>query len=379
MDLFLPLKPRVLILNAWVPNLVLASSRLLTICDAAWACDETHLMELAGRENKPDLILLDTSEGGCDGLTVCTALKSNLNTSNIPVIFFGGPGSDVEKIHAYEVGAIDYIQQPVNVDLFFAKLKVQLRHKSNTDFVEMINDQLEIVVARRTEEILAVQDATILAMTSLAQTRDSETGSHIRRTQHYVLALSGKLQRHPRFSGFLTEHNINLLFKSSPLHDIGKVGIPDRILLKPGRFDAAEMEIMKTHTTLGRDAIEQVENMMGCKLEFLTMAKEIAYCHQEKWDGSGYPQGLIGDAIPISARLMALADVYDAIISRRIYKEGMSHETAVDIILTGKGKHFDPDIVDAFVSIIDQFKDIAERFADSDTEMKKKVEYLELA
>ena len=168
-----------------------------------------------------------------------------------------------------------------------------------------------------------------------------------------------------------------MLFKSAPLHDIGKVGIPDRILLKPGRFTPDEFEIMKTHTTLGRDAIQAAEDQLGTKVEFLNMAKEIAYGHQEKWDGSGYPEGIGGDAIPLSARLMAVADVYDALISRRVYKEGMPHERAVEIIAEGKGHHFDPDIVDAFVGLQAEFQDIARRFADSDEDMAKKKEQIE--
>ncbi len=180
------------------------------------------------------------------------------------------------------------------------------------------------------------------------------------------MALAEKLKTHPRFAAFLTDNNIAMLFKSAPLHDIGKIGIPDRILLKPGRLDPDEFEIMKTHTTLGRDAIEHAEKQLGMKVEFLTMAKEIAYSHQEKWDGSGYPEGLAGDNIPISARLMALADVYDALISRRVYKEGMSHEKAISIIVESAGTHFDPDIVNAFVELQDEFSAIAQRYSDSD-------------
>lgn len=216
-------------------------------------------------------------------------------------------------------------------------------------------------------------------MASLAETRDTDTGNHIRRTQYYVRALAENLKTHPRFARFLTDHNIDMLYKSAPLHDIGKVGIPDRILLKPGPFEPHEMEIMKTHTTLGRDAIQHAEDSLGIEVEFLKMAKEIALGHQEKWDGSGYPAGLSGDDIPVSARLMAVADVYDALISRRVYKAGMPHEQAVVIISEGKGSHFDPDMVDAFLELQDEFRAIAMRYADSDSDMKKKVEYLEQA
>jgi putative two-component system response regulator len=228
--------------------------------------------------------------------------------------------------------------------------------------------------------VMAIQDVTIHAMASLAETRDNETGNHIRRTQHYVKLLANHLRKHPRFAHFLdSDQTIEVLFKSAPLHDIGKVGIPDRILLKPGRFEPEEFEIMKTHTTLGRDAIKHAEEQLGIEMPFLTMAKEIAYSHQEKWDGSGYPEGLSGDDIPISARLMAVADVYDALISRRVYKEGMPHEKAVAIMKEGRGSHFDPDVLDAFIELQDAFQKVARAFHDSDLEMDKKAEYLELA
>ena len=185
-----------------------------------------------------------------------------------------------------------------------------------------------------------------------------------------------RLKDHPRFRGELDDTSIDLLFKSASLHDIGKIGIPDNILLKPGKLTPEEFEIMKTHTTLGRDAIEAAEKQLGMKVEFLTLAKEIAYYHQEKWDGSGYPTGISGDDIPISARLMAVADVYDALISRRVYKEGMPHAKAVEIIVEGKGLHFDPDVADAFVELQDEFRAIAARFADSDADMAAKARQL---
>jgi len=235
-----------------------------------------------------------------------------------------------------------------------------------SDCLKDQNTSLEAEVQRRTQEVLAVQEVTILAMTSLAETRDNDTGNHIRRTQLYVRALAEKLRRHPRFSNFLDDDkNIDLLFKSAPLHDIGKVGIPDHILLKPGRFTEEEFEIMKTHCKLGRDAIIAAERRLGLELPFLSFAKEIAYAHQEKWDGTGYPEGLACDDIPISGRLMALADVYDALICRRVYKEGLPHEKAVEIIMQGKGTHFDPDMVDAFMDIADEFNQISKHYEDT--------------
>jgi putative two-component system response regulator len=209
-------------------------------------------------------------------------------------------------------------------------------------------------------------------MASLAETRDNETGNHIIRTQHYVKLLARQLQNHPKFAHYLDETTIDLLFKSAPLHDIGKVGIPDSILLKPGKLDADEFEIMKTHTTLGKLAIESAEARLGKSVPFLVCAKEIAFSHQEKWDGSGYPVGLTGEQIPISARLMAIADVYDALISRRVYKPPFTHETAMKIIEEGRGRHFDPDIVDAFAAIQLACKAIADQHANTDEELMKR-------
>jgi putative two-component system response regulator len=219
-------------------------------------------------------------------------------------------------------------------------------------------------VAKRAKELEFIQDVTILALASLAETRDNETGNHLRRTQHYVRALAEHLQRHPHFSLLLTRTNIELIVKSAPLHDIGKVGIPDHILLKPGRLTPEEFEVMKSHTTLGKEAIEHAEQQMGRSAPFLTLAKQIAGSHQEKWDGSGYPEGLAGEQIPVAARLMAVADVYDALVSRRVYKPPMMHETACGIIAQGRGSHFDPEIVDAFLALHLEFSRIAERFSD---------------
>ena len=234
------------------------------------------------------------------------------------------------------------------------------------DFLKRQNLLLEAEVKRRTHELLASQDAAILTIAALVETRDNETGNHIRRTQHYVRILARRLQTHPGFTGYLTDNQIDILFKSAPLHDIGKIGIPDSILHKPGRLSAEEIEIMKTHTSLGANAIREAESQLGMKVGFLGCVYEIALGHHEKWDGTGYPCRLAGTNIPISAGLMALADVYDALISRRVYKPAMSHEQASIIIIGGKGTQFDPDVVDAFVAVQDAFKDIANLYADHD-------------
>lgn len=224
-----------------------------------------------------------------------------------------------------------------------------------------------------------VVDSIVMAIAMLANTRDMDIGNHLLRKQMYVRALAWKLSTHPKFQATLTVSYITTLFKAVPLHDIGKVGIPDRILLKPGKLTAEEFEIMKTHATLGRDTIAQAQALADEDVPLLAMAKEMAYSHHEKWDGTGYPQGLKGDRIPVSARLMALADVYDALISRRVYKAPLSHDESVHIIAQLKGTHFDADVVDAFLDIQANINAIAVAYRDTDEDQKKKEVYRRLA
>ena len=322
----------------------------------------------------PDLILLDIMMPGLSGHEVARQLQQDLRTRDIPIIFLTALASMENEIQGLELGAVDYITKPISPPLVMARVQTQLKIKAAADFLRDQKDFLEQEVQRRTREVVAIQDVTIQAMASLAETRDNETGNHIRRTQHYVRLLAELLRDHPRFNPFLNDDSIRQLFRSAPLHDIGKIGIPDHILLKPGRFTPEEFEIMKTHTTLGRDAIQRAEDQLGVSVDFLRVAKEIAYSHQEKWDGSGYPQGLVGEDIPVSARLMAVADVYDALISRRVYKAGMPHEQALEIIRQGRAIHFDPDICDVFLANAEQFHVIAKRFSDSDQDMARLVD-----
>jgi len=329
-------------------------------------------LEILAGQPLPDLVLLDVMMPGIGGLEVCHQLKNNARTAGIPVIFLTSMAEMEDEQAGLDAGAVDYIVKPISPAIVHARVKTHLKLKAAADFLSDRNEFLSLEVERRTRQVQVIQDVTIMAMASLAETRDNETGNHLRRTQHYVRLLAKTLQGHPRFSEGLSEEMIEALFKSAPLHDIGKVGIPDRILLKPGKLTPEEFEIMKTHTVLGRDTIAAAEKLLGTPSSFLRCALEIAHSHQEKWDGSGYPQGLAGDDIPVSARLMALADVYDALISRRVYKPAFPHAQAVDIIREGRARHFDPDIVDAFLLISDEFQKIGKLYADSDEEVEKK-------
>jgi putative two-component system response regulator len=371
-------KPTILVVDDTPDNLTLVSNLLKKDYRVRVAINGEKALKIAFSETPPDLILLDVMMPVMDGYEVCQQLRSSPLTAHIPIIFLTAKSEVEDERKGLSLGASDYITKPISPPILEARVKTHLAAKAYSDFLTDKTAYLESEVARRTREVSAIQDVTIQAMASLAETRDSDTGNHIRRTQFYVKALTNKLKNHPNYCVYLTDSMIEMIFKSAPLHDIGKVGIPDRILLKPGRFEPAEFEIMKTHTTLGRDAIQAAENSLGLQVDFLSIAKEIAYGHQEKWDGSGYPEGLKGESIPISARLMAVADVYDALISRRVYKDSMPHEKAIFIIEEGRGSHFDPVMVDAFLAIQDEIKTIAARYADSDADMDVKRKQLEL-
>ena len=357
-------KPVVLVVDDVPANLHLIGDLLRDSYQVQVAISGAVALQIVER-TVPDLILLDVMMPDMDGYEVCRHLKADPKTRDVPILFLSARNQDEDQCLGLELGATDYLHKPFNPALLLARVQTQIRLKAASDLLREQNTYLDQQVLERTRELQSVHDVTILALASLAETRDNETGNHLRRTQHYVRALAEALRHHPRFCALLDDQTIELIFKSAPLHDIGKVGIADQILLKPGRLEAAEFEVMKTHTTLGYQALVQAEEMLGSPVSFLRIAKEIALCHHEKWDGSGYPNGLMGEAIPVSARLMAVADVYDAVVSRRVYKSEMTHEKAVGIIREGAGRHFDPDVVAAFVGLEKHFEHIALRYSDA--------------
>ena len=365
-------KPTVLVVDDTPDNLTLITNLLKDRYRTKIATNGEKALKVAVTGTPPDLVLLDIMMPVMDGYEACRRLKADRKTSGIPVIFLTAKTEEADETLGFEAGAVDYITKPISPPILLARVETHLQLKAVRDFLVDKAVFLEEEVLKRTREVQMIQDVTIVAMASLAETRDNETGNHIRRTQNYVRVLAKQMQTHPRFRDVLTDETIELLYKSAPLHDIGKVGIPDRILLKPGKLTPEEFEIMKTHTTLGRDAILAAEARLDVSNSFLSLAREIAYSHQEKWDGSGYPEGLSGDDIPVSARLMAVADVYDALISRRVYKAPLSHDDAVAVIVEGSGAHFDPDLVAGFVELESEFRAIAQQFSDSDAEIRAK-------
>ena len=365
--------PTVLVVDDVPENLTVLGELLVRDYTVRAANSGAAALKLAALAPRPDLILLDLMMPGMDGFEVMSRLRADPLTRDIPVICVTALNATEEEERGLSMGAVDYITKPLRPTVVLARVRTQMELKLARDRLSNQNAFLEAEVARRMRENQLAQDASIHALARLAETRDPETGNHILRTQEYVRRLGQLLCRHPRFQASLSEHAIELLAKSAPLHDIGKVGIPDHILLKPGRLTADEWLVMKTHAAIGAEAIERAEADAQQALEFLAVAKQIARHHHERWDGHGYPDGLAGDAIPLPARLMAVADVFDALISKRVYKPALAYSRAREIIAASRGSHLDPDVVDAFVRDFDTFRGIAERHADSDAELQAKV------
>lgn len=322
------------------------------------------------KDNPPNLVLMDIVMPEMDGFEVCRLMKGRASSQNIPVIFVSALDESLDEAKGFEVGGVDYITKPFQPSTVLARVKTHLAlHDQNRVLEEKVVERTQSL-ANRTQDLNDTQDVTIYAMATLAEYRDNETGAHIMRTQRYVRALANHMMSMEKFKNQLTPEIIELLYKSAPMHDIGKVGVPDGILLKPGKLTHDEFAEMKKHTTYGLEVITKSEESLGVDPEksFLRFAREIAYTHQEKWDGSGYPQGLKGEDIPLSGRIMAIADVYDALISKRVYKPPVTHNGTVRIIEHGKGTHFDPDLVDAFLEVKEEFRKIALNFVEDKEE-----------
>lgn len=384
----------VLIVDDLAENLMIIGALLQPYYQTRVARSGSAALTAALSAPRPDLILLDVMMPDIDGYAVLRQLHENPATSDIPVIFVTAMDSTEDEERGLNLGAVDYITKPIRPAILLARVRTQLELKRAHDVLRDQNGLLEAEVSRRMRENQLIQDAGIRALANLAETRDHETGGHIRRTQAYVEVLARQLATHPRFTHYLTPRQIAVITKAAPLHDIGKVGIPDHILRKDTALTLEEFRVMQSHSILGSDAIELAMRgalsdeeyramQMHCELgyqaldsammdlgegplAFLAVAKEIARWHHEKWDGTGYPDGLAGHGIPIPARLMALADIFDALTRRRVYKDSLSIGEATEIIVQSRGTHLDPDVIDAFVERHHQFVAIANRYADSE-------------
>lgn len=315
-------------------------------------------------DRPPDLVLLDIMMPEMDGYEVIQQLKANPLTTHMPVIFLTAKIEAADEELGFQLGAVDFIHKPFSPSIMLARIGAHLQVHAWQTFLEDKSAWLQSEVERRVNEVLKLQAGAIRVMVSLAEFRDECTGNHIRRTQTYVRRLAEHLSRQARDRAFLNPETIDSIAKASPLHDIGKIAIPDNILLKPGKHTPEEFEIMKTHAIKGEGMLQRTRKELGDDNLMLLYASQIARSHHERWDGGGYPDGLVGEAIPLPARLMAVADVYDALRSRRPYKAAFSHEEAAAIMLDGCGKHFDPLLMDAFLALQDEFASIAIKLAD---------------
>ncbi len=310
----------------------------------------------AAVQNPPDLILLDVNMPEMDGYEVCSRLKANPQLSDIPVIFLTALSSPEDKLRCFRTGGVDFVAKPFQIEEVLARVNTHLRLRRLQRAMADDNCRLQELVEIQVNKIARGQMATIFAVAKLAEARDLETGRHLERIQTFCRLLATELSEHPKYQKTITRAWIDNIFHASPLHDIGKVAIPDRILLKPGRLTAEEFAVMKTHAALGAKTLRAVREKYPDN-DFIEMGIRIAEWHHEHWDGSGYPDGLAGEEIPLCARILALADCYDALRSKRGYKAAIPHEETCDMIFRQSGKHLDPAVVDAFRGISDTFRD----------------------
>lgn len=364
-------KEKVLVVDDSLTNIEMLAAVLESEYDLCFATSGAEALSLM-RSYPISLILLDVVMPGIDGFEVCRQLKASPATRDVPVIFLTSLESAIDEERGLSLGAEDFVHKPVSPPVVLARVRTHLQLANAKRELRRHNEELEALVEERTRELsrrdqklIASQSATIAAFCALAEARDNETGNHIRRTQNYVRILAEELRDHPRFRHALTPAFIQIMFKSAPLHDVGKVAIPDSILLKPGKLTPEEWVVMKRHCEYGHRAIvAAARELIDDDGSFLGCAADIAYGHHERWDGRGYPRGVTGDDIPISARLMAVADVYDALTTRRVYKQAFDHDESLQSMLAERATHFDPDVIDALRGVADEFAGIAQHYAD---------------
>ncbi len=309
----------------------------------------------------PDLILLDIMMPDLNGYETCRKIKSSPVGDFTQVILISGKASSTERLEGYEAGADDYVVKPFEHDELLAKVRTHFKLRDSlanlwaaNARIQEFNSELEDLVAKRTEEIVETRDVAVFALAKLADSRDPETGAHLERMREYSQILAEQLSQNVLYTQQIDHQFLEDLYRSSPLHDVGKVGIPDAILQKPGRLTKEEFEIMTHHTVIGADALEEAAGRSESG-GFLNMAIDVARYHHEHFNGRGYPDGLAGSHIPLAARIVALADVYDALTSVRVYKKAFKPEKAKAMIVELRSRQFDPEVVDAFLIRYDDF------------------------
>ena len=354
----------VLVVDDTPANLSLLAGLLNKTYRVQLANSGIKALELAVRQ-PPDLIVLDVMMPEMDGYETCRRLKADERTRHVPVLFLTALTRPEDEARGFEVGGADFIHKPFNPVTVKARVATHLQVKAWQDMLRDRNAWLQGELESRLREVDRLRDATFYVMISFAEFRDEDTGNHVKRTQEYVRTLATWLANRPGSGVQLDADEIDQIARSAPLHDIGKVAIPDGILLKPGKLTTEEFTVMKTHAMQGWEMLRRAAERMGGESgPMLRYAMQIARYHHEKWDGSGYPEGLQGLDIPLPARLMAVADVYDALISRRPYKDPMPHDKALLLLVEGSGRHFDPAIVEALMATHEQLAQIAQDWQD---------------
>jgi putative two-component system response regulator len=352
-------KPRILVVDDGEENLELMEAILAPFdYEVILAHDGEDALERV-EETPPDVILLDVNMPRMDGLTVARRLKSDNATRSIPIVMVTALDEVQHRIEAFDAGADDFLAKPVDIMELRARVRSLLKVKAYNDHLHSYQRELEHEVARRTallhkthEKLKDASLDTIYRLSMAVEYRDVGTGAHLQRMSHYAAAISQRMG--------LNKITVEGILYAAPMHDVGKIGIPDRILLKLGKLEPAEWEIMKQHTIMGARILE------GPSSGFIALARVIALTHHERWDGSGYPEGRKGSKTPLAGRIAALADVFDALTSKRSYKEDFSIGRAMAIILKRRGTHFDPAVVDAFLAIQDEILAIKERYRDAE-------------
>lgn len=348
----MPEPSKILIIDDDMAVTVIMKQMLISVGYDVVSLNESRDSVMIAKEYCPDLILLDVDMPHLNGFEVCVLLKQDKELENIPVLFLSGLNATKEKVEGFNVGGVDYITKPFQYEEVFARVKSHLQLRTLQHTLEY-----QKLVEEKIRSLSEAQSATIFAMAKLAESRDEDTGGHLKRVQEYCRLLAEALKESPSYSAQITPELIDCIQHAAPLHDIGKVAIPDSILLKPGRLTPEEFEIMKTHSSIGAENMQVVYNNYP-ENAFVGMGIEIALYHHERWDGTGYPDGLVGMNIPLSARIMAIADVYDALRSDRCYRKGFSHEETMKIMREGDGSHFDPEIMKYFFELEDVFQQI---------------------
>ena len=360
-----PDQPLILLVDDTAENLQLMSELLFDHYRLKVATSGENALRIAAGSVAPDLILLDIMMPGMDGYEVCRQLKANPQTANIPVIFLTAKSDEADEQKGFDLGAVDYFTKPISPALILSRINAHLQLKLNADFQRDRNEYLELAVRHRTRELEQLQQVTIETLANLAAMRDNPRGNHLARVERFMRVLAQALVRQqPGLEDEMSEEAIERLGKSALLHGIGKLVLPDRLLLAPQQALDDDLRLLHQHTEAGRAALEAAEAKLGSQITFLTDAKHIVYSQHEHWDGSGYPQGLRGAQIPLSARLMALVDAYEDLTSRHPYRQVVSHAQATAQITSSSGHIFDPSVVLAFIEVADEFASIALELAD---------------